>query len=439
MATPAVATTEAGYPPIGSAWAALAILFAAYTCSFIDRQLLSVLVEPVKADLGLSDTQLGLLQGISFALFYSTLGVPLGYLADRTNRRNLIIAGILVWTIATVMCGFARSFEGLFAARVFVGVGEAALAPAAYSLIADYFPPHVRGRALTLYTSGVYVGAGLGFVAGGQVAHWSGGITPVFIALGLPSSPWQVSFIIVGMAGLILPPLLLTLREPARRGKAIVGGGSDKPAGGIAFLAARWRFYLPFIAALAGLSIANYGFFSWTPAVLQREYGLSVAESGGAFGAALLVFGPIGMIIAGLLVDRTAAPARARIALLLSAGVNVAALPFALLVTLSPGPGPAMVGLVGIVFFLSLAVTLGPVVVQLTTPNELRGVAISIYMLALNIIGMGLGPSIPALIGDGLHIPLAQAVALVSVIALPLSAGCYLFTCRQLRHAESHG
>jgi MFS family permease len=429
--------TEAGYAKASYAWFALAVLLGAYTCSFIDRQLLAVLVQPVKADLKLSDTQISLLQGVSFSLFYCGMGLPLGYAADRWHRRNLIILGMAIWTVATVLCGFASSFWELFGARMLVGFGEAALAPAAYSLIVDYFSPRVRGRALTIYTSGTYAGAGLGYVAGGQVASWADGFTGKFAAVGLPSSQWQASFIAVGVLGLLLPPLLLMIREPARHGRAS-RQGEPVASNGLAFMASRWRFYLPFISSLSLISMLNYSFFSWIPAHLQRKHHFTITESALTFGLTLLILGPIGMACAGYVVDRFRRSSPLITALRIPIMANLATIPFALMLTFASSSTIAVLGVVGIVFFPALTVTLGPFAAQLTTPNEYRGISISAYLLILNIVGLGLGPTVPALIADNFHMGVGAALAVVAMIALPLSALLNVVAIRQSRRIQTY-
>ena len=200
-----------------SSWYGLAILFIAYTVSFVDRTILSLLVEPIKADLYLSDTQISLLHGLAFAIFYTFLGIPIARLADQRSRKLIITTGICVWSIMTAACGLAGRFSTLFLARVGVGVGEAALSPAAYSMISDMFPKNKLGLALSLYSSGVYVGAGLAFIIGGLAVEAA-------LQLRMPELPligivdgWQVIFFIVGLPGLLVALLMLTVKEPAPR------------------------------------------------------------------------------------------------------------------------------------------------------------------------------------------------------------------------------
>ena len=274
------------YPELRYACLVLALLLVVYTYSFIDRQVISLLVEPIKAQLHISDTELSLLQGTSFALFYSILGIPIGILADRLNRRNLIIAGLILWSLATVLCGLANSFGALFAGRVAVGVGEACLAPAAYSMISDYFRPEHRGRALTLYTSAIYLGAGLAFVIGGRVVSYAQTSTDLMMGFGGSLAPWQAVFILVGVAGIALAPILLLAREPARHDRAAAAQNTNVSLReALVFLNARSGFFVPLMGALACIPIVNYAYFAWTPAMLQRQHHWPVQSTGYAFGS----------------------------------------------------------------------------------------------------------------------------------------------------------
>ena len=196
-------------------WYALGILIVAYTFSYLDRQALTLLVGPIRKSLDISDTQLSLLHGFAFAIFYTVLGLPLGRLVDQQRRTTIIAAGVAVWSIMTVFCGLARNFTQMFLARIGVGVGEAALMPGAYSLISDYFPPHSRPIALSLYLSAIYVGAGLATIIGGT-------IIAIMPAIDAPIvghlEPWQGVFIVIGLPGLLIALWVLTMREPQRTG-----------------------------------------------------------------------------------------------------------------------------------------------------------------------------------------------------------------------------
>src|SRR5216683_2185076 len=199
------------------AWYVVFILMVCYTLSFVDRQILSLLVGPMKRDLAISDTRIGLLQGLAFALFYGLMGLPLGRLADTRNRRNVIIVGVVLWSFLTGACSTARSFWSLFVARIGVGVGEATLSPSAFSLITDYFPKEKLGAALSVYSMGIFIGSGLALIAGGSVVDAVTRMPAVTVPLLGTVAPWRFTFLIVGAPGLVIALLLYTVREPSRR------------------------------------------------------------------------------------------------------------------------------------------------------------------------------------------------------------------------------
>ncbi|MBL8631225.1 MAG: MFS transporter, partial [Rhodospirillaceae bacterium] len=203
------------YPPESYAWYVVGVLVLAYTVSYIDRTILTLMVKPIRETLQISDVQISLLHGLAFAIFYTVLGVPIGWLADRVNRTKVIAVGIFVWSLMTAACGLSRSFWQMFMARVGVGVGEAALSPAAYSLLNDYFKADRRTLAISIYATGVYIGSGLALIVGGGVIA----VTP---SLELPfvghMEPWQVVFLAVGLPGLVVAVLMKTVKEPLRRG-----------------------------------------------------------------------------------------------------------------------------------------------------------------------------------------------------------------------------
>ena len=214
-------------------WYMVGLLAVAYAVSYIDRLIISLMVDPIKADLALSDTQVSLLIGLSFALFYTTTAIPIAWLSDRYNRRNIIIAGVSTWCLMTSACGFAKSFMMLFIARMGVGLGEAALAPAANSMIADSFPKEQLGKALGVFASGIAIGAGLAMVIGGQVLAWIGPSKPYDLPLVGTISGWQLTFIILGAAGILLALLMFTIKEPKRKndaGKAIEASSTSGPS-----------------------------------------------------------------------------------------------------------------------------------------------------------------------------------------------------------------
>ena len=237
--------------------------------SFVDRQVITLLVQPIRQDLGINDTQISLLMGFAFAIFYVLMGVPIARLSDRYNRRNIIAAGIFLWSLATAACGLAKNFTHLFLARIGVGVGEATLTPAAYSMIADYFPKEKLGRALGVYSTGVYLGAGVATVAGGAAVKLISQANPVELPLLGTVAPWQMTFMVVGLPGLLLVlVMMLSIREPARKD---VNERIDSAAGAVPIrevLAFIWKNRGTFGSIFIGYAfggMAFYRFLFWMP------------------------------------------------------------------------------------------------------------------------------------------------------------------------------
>jgi MFS family permease len=401
------------------------ILTLAYTSAVIDRQVLTLLVEPIRRDLHVSDTEVSLLGGVAFTVFYTICGIPLARLADRTNRRNLMAAGLALWSAMTALCGFVQGFWSLFAARVGVGVGEAALSPAAYSLLADYFPRVRLARAISAYSTGIYFGAGLALVIGGTIIRRiaDGGVR-AFPFVGR-LFPWQVVFLVVGALGLPVLLLMLTVREPRRRGissPADDGSGSAWPALR-AFLQLNWGTLSRLIGgfALYGIAIGVYLF--WAPTMMIRSFGWSAPRTGFTIGLLFLIFGTSGVFAGGWIADRLSALGR-------QDGIPRAAflgmccgIPFLILTPLMPDSRLASAGLAITIFFLAFPQGLPAAAIQVITPNLLRAQVAAIYFFVANLIATALGPVLPALITDRLYrdpLMLRYAIAIVVTVAAPL-------------------
>ena len=250
-------------------WYAVGLLTVAYTFSYIDRQILSLMVGPIRADLGISDTQFSLLQGLAFAVLYTAMGVPIAWLADRGNRRNLIATGVAVWSLATALCGLTRTFPALFLARVGVGVGEAALSPAAYSMLTDMFPRERLGRAFGIYASGVFIGIGLSFVLGAELLAFFEQRDGLSLPLLGTLRPWQSVFVTIGFPGLILSLLVLTLREPARSSRhRDLGQASFARA--LQHFGRHWEVFVFHFAGFAMMTLLFNAIMSWAPEYLIR-------------------------------------------------------------------------------------------------------------------------------------------------------------------------
>jgi len=386
---------EPPYPRPAYAWYVVGVLMVAYTFSFIDRQILSLLSGEIIRDLGLSDTEYALLAGFAFALFYTFLGVPIGMAADRLSRRWIIIGGITVWSLMTAACGFARSFWLLFAARVGVGVGEAALSPPAYSLITDYFPPRRLGMALGTYGMGIYIGSGLAFIVGGSVVQAVSGSLVDMPLLGAMKG-WQATFIMVGLPGLLIALLMLTVKEPYRRGLQRASG-AEAPAAVplkevLGFMRVRWRAYSALSLGIAPLSLIGYGSAIYIPLFFYRTHETAPGTVGLWFGLAVLLMGPLGIVAGGALADHWRRRGKPDCYLRVGALSALLLIPLNIIFPLVGDPAWAFAILFPGSFIGAMPFGAAPAGIQAITPNQMRAQASAVYLFTVNMIGLGLGP-----------------------------------------------
>ena len=390
-------TTNTPSSSMAYPWTVVAILMVAYVFSFVDRQFLNLLVGPIRRDLGISDTEMSLLMGFSFAIFYTILGIPLGRLADSRSRRGLIAAGVVVWSVMTALCGLAHTYWQLFLFRVGVGVGEATLSPAAYSMIADYFPPERRATAMSVYSMGIYLGSGIAFLLGGLVIQFAvaqGGMTlPVFGDV----RPWQVVFLVLGGAGIIFSLAFLLVREPPRQG---VGAGISVPFGEVvAHLWENRRTVLCHNFGFAMIAFCAYGSAAWIPSFFIRTYGWKAGDVGVIYGLLVMVFGCAGILFGGWLTDRWLKQGKTDAALrvgICAAGVAILGNVFLLANT---GTLAAIL-MVPSVFALAMPFGAAPAAIQEIVPNQMRGQASAVYLFIVNLVGLGVGPTAVALVTD---------------------------------------
>lgn len=422
------APTEAPYPNPQYAWYVVVVLFLAYTSSFIDRIIMSLLVEPIKRDLVLTDTQFSLLHGFAFAIFYTLMGLPLGRLADHASRRRIISIGIFLWSLLTALCGLAKTFTQLFIARIGVGVGEATLSPAAYSMISDYFPKEKRSVPISMYSMGVFFGGGIAFILGGYVVHLASGAADVVLPVLGTIRPWQLTFFIVGLPGLLVVLLMTTIKEPLRRDVVNlterVNNGSDDRSirATLAFVMRNKRAYISVVVGFALLATSSYGFFTWTPSFLIRTYAWEASSAGYAFGLIVLTLGTGGTLLGGILADRALAKGKLDAKLRVSIYAGAGTLIFGSMAPLMPSAPLALLFLAPTVVCLGLPVGLAPAACNFITPNQLRGQVIALYLFAVNLIGLGVGPTIVAVITDyGFGDPAAVKYSL-SIFAIVISS-----------------
>lgn len=410
------------------AWYVVGVLTLAYTFSFIDRQILSLLVEPIRHDLQLTDTQIGLLQGLAFAIFYTTLGVPFGRLADRTSRRAIICGGILVWSAMTAACGLARSFGVLFGFRVGVGVGEAALNPAAYSLITDYFPRDQVTRAIAVYTGGSFLGAGLALIIGGAVIDLVAGIGSVTLPVLGDLRPWQVAFVAVGVPGVAVAALMLTIREPARRGLIRSSGGAQAGVAIpeiVAFLKSHRAAYGFHFAGFSAIVLLAYANLAWVPTYFTRTFGWTAGEVGLRYGLVILIFGTAGVVSGGWLADLLRRRGYRDANLRLVVITSLALLPLGVASTLMPESWMALALSAPAAYLWAVPMGVAPAALQPITPNQMRAQISALYLLTITLVGLGVGPLLVALLTDrvfGDPQGIKYSLAIVSAGAAPLAA-----------------
>ncbi len=379
----------------------LGVLFVAYVFNFIDRQIPSILLDPIKRDLGLSDTQMGVLTGTAFALFYATLGLPIARLADVWVRRNIIAIGLTLWSLMTALSGLVTSFGQMLAARIGVGVGEAALSPPAHSMLADYFPVERRATALSIYAIGIHVGVLFGVFAGGYLEE----------SLG-----WRMTFVVVGLPGIAIAILLqLTVREPPR------AGPQELPS-----LAGVFRYLWSLrsfrhVALAAGLTaFGGYSFTSWAPAFLGRVHDVTGSELANKYGVVLGLAGVIGSVIAGLLADRLGRR-DPRWWLRVASLATLGPVPFLIVFFLHPAKNVALAFLLpGLILG---AMYQGPVfaTVQTLARPRMRSVASGLLLFIANLIGLACGPPAVGLLNDHVfaaHGDAAVRYSLIWVLAI---------------------
>ena len=365
---------------------ALGVLVVVYTFNFIDRQILSILLEPIKQDLGLSDSALGMLTGFAFALFYATLGIPIARFADRSNRRNLIAWALAIWSAMTAVSGLAQNFWHLLLARIGVGVGEAGCSPPAHSMLADYFPTENRATALGIYSLGIPFGILFGFIAGGWLNEFFG---------------WRVAFFIVGVPGLLLAILVrFTLREPPRGMAEGRVADEEQPTIMETFRFLWSKRSFRHMAVGGGLTaFVGYGVITWVPSFLIRSYGMSTGDVGTYLGLILGIPGGIGIALGGYLADRYGARDTRWYLWIVSVAL-IASTPLFFGVYLS---NTAFASLM----FLILPILLGNFY-QATTFSQtqglvslrMRSVAAAVLLFILNMIGLGAGPQAVGILSD---------------------------------------
>lgn len=413
-------------------WIAVFILMLAYVCSFVDRYIVNLLVEPMKADMGLNDTQVSLLLGASFALFYSILGIPLGRLADVYSRKKLVAIGIGLWSLMTAICGLTKNYVQLFLARMGVGVGEAALSPAAYSIISDYFPKEKLATAIAVYSLGIYLGSGLAYAGGGYLIDQLIALEAIDLPVFGSIYAWQLVFIIVGLPGLLLVLLVGLIKEPQRKDAA--ASTEVIPLSAVwQYLRQEGRLFFLLCAGFACFYIAVYATSTWIPTYLMRIHQMERQTVGLVTGIGLLVLPAIGVLASAQVADRWTRQGVPKAKIRWSFWATLLFIPATVIYPLMPTATSTLYALIPYGILVSATVGVAAAAVQEIMPNRMRGVASALLILAQNLLGLTLGPTGVALLTDYVFQDdqaLGWSLLLIAVLSLSLAAGFFYWALK---------
>ena len=444
--TEPLAHVEAEFDPVpwpskGVAWYTVAVLLLAYLFAFVDRAILTILIEPIERDFHINDTEIALLYGFAFVVFYATLGVPLGYIADRFSRKKLIVVSIALWSLATASGALAKGFGGLFGSRIAVGIGEAGLSPASYSMIADNFSPARRSLATGVYSIAIYVGGGISVLLGGLLVAIIGSAPTVHVPVLGEIRSWQLVFLIVGLPGLLISLLATTLREPIRHAANVGTTGTTlgaKLAEVFAYINGKRRLYLCHFFGFAFLGVSFNVVLLWARPYLSRKFGLSPSDAAYLVGGLMIVFATAGIVCGSLVADHWQAKGKTDATIRVGVvSATMVLLPL-LLYPLMPGPKSVGVCLAVLLFFGAFAFGAAPPALHLVTPNRMRAIASGLYLLVNNLVALTVGPAATGALTDYFfHDPkdIGRASGIVGIISALVAIALFLFMLRPYREA----
>ena len=377
------------YPSSGYAWYVVMVLYLTYTLSFVDRAIINFLVDPIRADFLINDFQFSLIQGMAFTITYSVMGIPLGRLADSRSRRGQLAAGIALWCAMTILSGKANGYWELFLARMGLGIGEACLVPCAYSLIADYFPREKRALPLNVFSGAIMFGALVSPVIGGLVSEYAltGGPKDIFL-LGRVK-PWQLSFVLVGLPGILFVLAMTTIQEPIRKEKS---GEADVKAT-FRYVFRHWKTYGSIIGGTNFGAMTNGAILGWLVPWFSRRYAWNNARIGFHTGITSFIFGTVGLTLAGKLANRFISAGKKAVYIKLMMTAEALVLIPIVLAHVVDNPYWVLGCVGGVIFFGGFSAGLGPASLQVISPNEMRGQITAFCFLILNLVAGTIGPS----------------------------------------------
>ena len=436
-----IRSAETAYPPRSVGWYAVFVLALMYLVSILDRFIITLLVDPIKRDLGISDVQFGMLNGVAFALTFSLFGLVLGTLADRVSRRWVIFAGVSIWSLATAACGLANQFWHLLLARVGVGMGEASLNPCATSMLADLFPRDRLTTAMAIYGLGATLGSGCAYFFGGMIVQMVAQTDSIVVPILGTIRSWQAVFMIVGIPGLLLAFMIFTLPEPVRRGR----GGLDqslswRKAYGdlLKFIGSRQRFFFCHYTAFCFASAVVAGSGTWYPAHMGRTFGWSASQIGLSLGITLTAAAIVSQVASGRIIDAMFRRGIRDAHFRWYAGCLTLATPVGIFATTSANPWGFIFGLGIFIALISSLPTCAATALNLVTPNELRGTGIAFWAGTSGLIGAASGPMLIAWFAQKFYngpAGIGYGMATLMAICLPIGAIFLALGFRAMREA----
>ena len=426
------------YPEKKHSYSAVAILTLAQVFAFIDRQIPSMLVEPIKQDFNLTDSQIALLGGAAFSIFYAIMALPIGYAVDRYTRTKVLGTGIFLWSLMTALAGLANSFGKLFGARIGVAVGEAVMAPISVSLVSDSFPENKQGKPMGIITAGVYIGIGITLLGGGFLIDYLTSIGGITLPLIGYLKPWQATFMIVGIPGLVLAIAAFYLKEPRRIEEQAASNHLVDKKNVFLHLKEHRKTLIPMFGGLIFMALIFYSFSFWAPTMMIRTFDISLTEVGFILGMITIISSITGTIIAGSVVDylrnRNYSDAPVRAAMI----AVILALPPIISLSFVQSELGAWICIALYLLFISSFAPLGLLAISGVSTGNVKGQTAAIHAFLMMAFGLSLGPQLTAFFTDFVFVDpnlLINSVSLTGLIVLPISA--LLFKLSLSRYRES--
>lgn len=417
------------------AWSILVLFTLTYTFSFVDRQVINLLVEPIKDDMDLTDVQISYLQGLIFVIPYVLLSVPIGRLVDVFSRIYVIISGILVWSFATIAAGLSGNYTQLAIARGFVGAGEAALTPAVWSMFPDIFTKKQLAFAMSIFSMAPYLGAGIALIAGAQVIEISQSSPPVELPMIGTLEPWQITLIICGAPGILFALIYACIKEPARTTTETQTDEAMPLSEAVDFMRKNWKVYLAFLGGAPFLIIMLYSIQAWSPTLLIRVHEWDISYAGRLYGVVALVTGSLGVLSSPLVARMMSNFSLKGYPLLMLIISTVLTALFLFIAGLQKDGMSCLIFLALASFFVTIPLPQLAVTLQTISPNKMRGLVAGIFVVSGNVMGMGLGPTFVAFFTENVFqdpMSVGLSMGLLGLVSAPIALVIYLNGYRDL-------